>query len=168
MLAEVDGIDVVRADPGPELRIRHVEALARRDLAGLDALADEFAERGGDRWAVECVTAGAALAAERGDARVARRRFGDALALLERCPGMAPPAALADHLAGGSSRPLTSRELDVAVLAARGLTSREIAAQLGLSVRTVDNHLSSCFDKLHVRSRVEIGPMLRRSGAVLR
>ena len=54
---------------------------------GLDALADEFAERGGDRWAVECVTAGAALAAERGDAHVARRRFGDALALLERCGG---------------------------------------------------------------------------------
>ena len=168
ILADVDGIDVARTDPGPALRISHVEALARRDMTGLDALADEFAERGGDRWAVECVTAGATLAAERGDARRARRRFGDALALLGRCPGMAPPAALADHLAGGSSGPLTSRELDVAVLAARGLTSREIATQLGLSVRTVDNHLSSCFDKLHVRSRVEIGPVLRRSGAVLR
>ena len=43
---------------------------------------------------------------------------------------------------------LTPRELDVARLAARRVRSREIAATLDLSVRTVDNHLARIFRKL--------------------
>jgi DNA-binding NarL/FixJ family response regulator len=48
---------------------------------------------------------------------------------------------------------LTSREVEVLRLIATGLTNREAAESLGLSVRTVDAHLRSVYAKLGVRSR---------------
>jgi DNA-binding NarL/FixJ family response regulator len=50
---------------------------------------------------------------------------------------------------------LTERELEVLEQAARGLTNREIAQQLSISVRTVQVHLSNIFGKLGVGSRTE-------------
>ena len=57
---------------------------------------------------------------------------------------------------------LTGREREVATLAARGLTNQEIAGRLGLSRRTVENHLPYAFDKLAVASRGELHASLRR------
>lgn len=51
---------------------------------------------------------------------------------------------------------LTPAELQVAVVVARGLTNREAAAQLFLSERTVDHHLSHAYSKLGLRSRTEL------------
>ncbi len=50
---------------------------------------------------------------------------------------------------------LTERELEVLKLAAKGLTNREIAKELSLSVRTVQAHLSTIFSKMQVSSRTE-------------
>ncbi len=50
---------------------------------------------------------------------------------------------------------LTERELEVLKLAAKGLTNREIARDLSLSVRTVQAHLSTIFSKMQVSSRTE-------------
>lgn len=50
---------------------------------------------------------------------------------------------------------LTTREEELLRLAADGLTNREIADALVLSVRTVRNHMSNIYSKLHVRSRAE-------------
>ena len=50
---------------------------------------------------------------------------------------------------------LRERELDVLRLAAKGLSNRDIANELYLSLHTVQGHLSSIFDKLHVGSRTE-------------
>ena len=61
----------------------------------------------------------------------------------------------------GSSAPaapwgvLSERESDVLRLAARGISNKEIAQELGLSVRTVHAHLSRMFGKLGVASRTE-------------
>jgi DNA-binding CsgD family transcriptional regulator len=57
--------------------------------------------------------------------------------------------------AGGWAR-LTATELQVARLAARGLSNREIGAQLYLSHRTVAAHLYRIFPKLGIRSRAEL------------
>lgn len=65
----------------------------------------------------------------------------------------------------GSDRPasLTPRELDVARLAAQRIRSREIAERLGLSVRTVDNHLARAFRKLGITRRDELAEALASS-----
>jgi DNA-binding NarL/FixJ family response regulator len=50
---------------------------------------------------------------------------------------------------------LSSRELDIIKLAARGLTNKEIADKLHLSYRTVEGHMRDVFNKLGVGSRTE-------------
>lgn len=50
---------------------------------------------------------------------------------------------------------LTKRELEVLKLAARGMSNREIALGLSISVRTVQTHLSHVFGKMGVGSRIE-------------
>ena len=62
-----------------------------------------------------------------------------------------PPTSSADP-----HDPLTTREREVAVLIARGLTSREIAEALVISERTVDVHADRIRSKLGLRSRIEI------------
>jgi DNA-binding CsgD family transcriptional regulator len=58
--------------------------------------------------------------------------------------------------------PLTRREREVATLAAAGLSSKDIADRLFVSVRTVDNHLGRIYDKLGISSRAELTEVLER------
>jgi DNA-binding NarL/FixJ family response regulator len=51
---------------------------------------------------------------------------------------------------------LTRREREVAKLVARGLTNRQIAEELVLSERTVENHVSNILKKLKLSSRSEV------------
>ena len=51
---------------------------------------------------------------------------------------------------------LTDRELEVLRLVARGFSTKEIASELEISVRTVENHVSHILDKKHFNNRVEI------------
>ena len=50
---------------------------------------------------------------------------------------------------------LSARELEVLSLAARGISNKDIALRLGLSLRTVKGHLAGLFLKLNVASRTE-------------
>ena len=56
----------------------------------------------------------------------------------------------------GSPPGLTRRETEVAALAARGLTNRDIAAQLFLSVRTVEVHVDHILTKLGFHTRTQL------------
>jgi DNA-binding CsgD family transcriptional regulator len=58
----------------------------------------------------------------------------------------------------GSRSPLelTDRERDVAVLVAKGMTNREVAAELYVSQKAVDYHLGHIFGKLGITSRREL------------
>ncbi len=58
------------------------------------------------------------------------------------------------------SNGLTGREAEVAGLAAGGLTDRQIAARLVVSVRTVESHLASAYRKLRVSSRIDLAAAL--------
>ena len=49
--------------------------------------------------------------------------------------------------------PLTGREMEILVLASRGIKGRYIAAQVGITEGTVKWHMQQIFDKLHVRDR---------------
>jgi DNA-binding NarL/FixJ family response regulator len=51
---------------------------------------------------------------------------------------------------------LTSRERDVATLAAHGVSNAEIAQRLGLSIRTVETHLQRVYTKLGIHGRAEL------------
>jgi DNA-binding NarL/FixJ family response regulator len=50
---------------------------------------------------------------------------------------------------------LTSREMEVLELVAKGFTNKAIGAQLGISDRTVQGHLAHIYDKLQAGSRTE-------------
>jgi DNA-binding NarL/FixJ family response regulator len=66
----------------------------------------------------------------------------------------------------GQGPPLTPRELDVLRAAARGLGNKQIAAELGMSARTVQTHLTRVFAKLGVGSRTEAVLLALREGWV--
>jgi len=51
---------------------------------------------------------------------------------------------------------LTGAEKRIATLVARGLSNKEIATEMQISVRTVENHISHILDKKHFNNRVEI------------
>ncbi|HVT69486.1 MAG TPA: LuxR C-terminal-related transcriptional regulator [Trebonia sp.] len=80
-----------------------------------------------------------------------------------RAPGAGADAAGDADAAGGwpGSDGLTSREREIAVLVAGGLSNRKIAERLVISKRTVDAHLNHIFGKLGLSSRVQLAVWLR-------
>ena len=69
----------------------------------------------------------------------------------------ADPAPLPEEPpAGEAIGTLTSREQEVALLVAQGLTNREISTRLGISERTAGNHVARILRKLGLRSRAQI------------
>jgi DNA-binding CsgD family transcriptional regulator len=58
---------------------------------------------------------------------------------------------------------LTPREREVAALAACGLSNRQVARRLFISLRTVENHLHRAFSKLQVTGRHELHHALERA-----
>jgi DNA-binding NarL/FixJ family response regulator len=74
------------------------------------------------------------------------------VALAERARGQLRDVELNPWATEG----VTDREADVLRLVARGLATKEIALQLGLSPRTVEKHVESLLRKTGTRSRVEL------------
>jgi non-specific serine/threonine protein kinase len=96
-------------------------------------------ELGEDRYRA-AYARGAAVAADLGDAIDHVLTIADALA--------APAPAV--------SATLTSRELEVAELAAAGASNKEIAARLVISTRTAEKHLANILKKLGLASRAQL------------
>lgn len=70
-------------------------------------------------------------------------------------PGQQPPAV-------ERGRKLTRREQEVALHVASGLSNRQIASELSLSERTVENHVRKILKKLRVSSRAQIAARVSR------
>ncbi len=135
---------------------RQAEALATADGDGLLAAADRWEELG-DRLAAADAAASATLVfrgqGRRGSASTAMAR---AQRLGEACEGARTPALTA----AVRPLPLTDREREIATMAARGLTNREIADRLVVSVRTVEGHLYRIGSKLGTHQRGALKPIL--------
>ena len=92
--------------------------------------------------------------------------------LFDEGRGLAPGQAIAlglddqpeDRWPGGPSASLTRREREIAALVATGLTNREIAGQLYLSVRTVEVHVDHILSKLRFRTRTQLAAWMHQEG----
>jgi len=80
---------------------------------------------------------------------VVDRFVGAVTGFLAETPGPAPSAPIPP------AAPLTPRETEVLRLVARGHTSREIAHELSLSVRTVGRHITNVYTKIGARTRAD-------------
>ena len=76
--------------------------------------------------------------------------------------------AVASVMGGGDfiPEPLSGREREVLVLAARGMSSKEVAKQLFISERTVQTHLASIYNKLGSRNKTEALLLALKYGVV--
>jgi len=70
---------------------------------------------------------------------------------------------LAEHL---THRPLTSRELEVLKMVAKGLGNKEIAAGLNIAEVTVKLHVSHVLEKLNARDRTEAATAALKRGII--
>lgn len=150
-----------------------LSATGRHDRAAacFHAAADLLGSAGmrvGQAWALAMAAPSAAAAGRReaalalaSDARSLAQAVASntirtaAEATLQRLAAQPAAPDLADPLAT-----LTIREREVAQLAAKGLTSRDIAAELSVSPRTVDTHLSRVYRKLGLTSRAALASRL--------
>lgn len=73
---------------------------------------------------------------------------------------------LGDGERGGSLDTLSKRELEVMCFLATGMTNREIAEQLGISVKTIDTHRGHLLKKLQLRNNSDITRFAIRHGLV--
>jgi DNA-binding NarL/FixJ family response regulator len=61
---------------------------------------------------------------------------------------------------------LTNRERDVLHHVAKGLTRKQMARLMGISIKTIQHHVSHLMDKLDIHDRVELARFAVREGMV--
>ncbi len=148
--ARVDGVVVT-------LQAEHAAAVATADAAALDAVSRRFEETG-----FLLSAADAAAQAARWFERGWQRRQGAEAAsrakrLAAACGGATTPAIRA----AVHPLPVSGREREVATLIGEGLSNREIAERLTVSVRTVEGHVYRACLKLNAADRDELAAIVR-------
>ena len=136
----------------------HARGVRAQDGDVLDDASGAFAALAANLFAAEAAAHAATAHRRAGRASAAEASAARAADLTARCDGVSTPA-LASTSSSALER-LTPRELEIASLAARGRTSRDIAAQLSISVRTVDNQLLRVYSKLGITRRQQLSDHL--------
>jgi DNA-binding CsgD family transcriptional regulator len=155
--------ELARRIDGPLAAIHasHAGALLARDVVAQRSVVERYDGIDALGMAAEAAAELADLHRARGEARLATaaRRYSADLA--ERAGGLNTPVMAR----GTGIEPLTARERDVALLAARGRSSRDIGDHLGLSTRTVDTHLARVYRKLGIAGRSDLAAALEPDAA---
>lgn len=154
-------VEVASAIGGPlaAADAAHATGLMERDGAKVFSASQEFERIGALLSAADA----AAQAAMLFDSAGQRRHSVEAAAAADRlgraCGGLKTPA-LCDT---SQPLPLSAREREIALLVVRGLSNRQIAERLVVSIRTVEGHLYRMYLKLNVTNRDELRDTIRRA-----
>ena len=135
------------ADGAVQLFARQARAYVDGDGATLADIASRFESVGARAHAAEAHAHAASVFAS---PDVVARHRQRSIVLASRCPGLASPVV--EQI----DAPLSAREQEIGILAAAGRSSKEIADQLFVSPRTVDNHLGAAYSKLGLVGRAEL------------
>jgi DNA-binding CsgD family transcriptional regulator/tetratricopeptide (TPR) repeat protein len=138
-------------------RLAFVRGLARDDAKELARAEQGFARLDALLWAAESAAELGRVLDDAGRPRDARSAALRADQYRSVIGSMSTP--LLDRVSTGAG--LSPREREIAEFAAAGTPSKVIAQHLGLSVRTVSNHLQNAYMKLGVSSRDDLGDALR-------
>ena len=144
-----------------ELYARHAVALDEGDAGALDATSLQFEQLGLMLSASDAAAQAAAFHERGGDHGRSADSAARAQDLAERAGGFLTPALAAT----ARPLPLSSREREIAALISGGLTNRQIAERLSVSVRTVEGHIYRGCTKLDASDREEFAAIVRQSGA---
>ena len=150
-------LQVLVEGPRIGLAVRLAVALRDGDAAELSLLSEEF-ERIGDIVAAIDAAAHAALAYRHRDKR------GSALGCMSRAEALARECGACTPALREATEPtpLTTREREIVMLIADGLSNRAVADRLTLSVRTVESHIYRAMSKTGTTNREELAAVLPR------
>jgi DNA-binding CsgD family transcriptional regulator len=140
----------------------YARAAAGADGPGLDHVSERFEAMGAQLLAAEAAAGATVAHRTAGRTASATRSLARARRLAARCEGARTPA-LRQLDRDPLLHILTRREREVIELAGRGLSNREIATTLYISLRTVNAHLNHAYAKLGTRDRHEVGDLLPMS-----
>jgi DNA-binding NarL/FixJ family response regulator len=141
------------------LQARHAAAVASADADALDAVSIDFEDAGFMLSAAAAAAHAVPLHDQAGHRGRSAESAARALRLAEQCGGATTPAIRS----AARPLPLTSREREIAALVAAGLSNREIAERLTVSVRTVEGHVYRAFTKLDVADRDELARIVAQN-----
>ncbi|MGW4121011.1 LuxR C-terminal-related transcriptional regulator [Nocardia sp. NPDC004711] len=140
-----------------QVQARHAAAVAAHDGPGLDTAAAEFEAIGALLSAADAAAQAASAHERAGDRRRLLESAATANRLAAACGGASTPALRQS----AQPLPLTAREREIANLVAAGLSNRQIADRLTVSVRTVEGHLYRACIKLDVTDREALAELMR-------
>lgn len=139
----------------------HAQAVRDRDAAAILAAGQRYEDMGALLSAADAAAQAAVAFETSDDRRHSVEAAAAANRLAAQCGGIRTPALdLASH-----PLPLTVREREIANLVAAGLSNRDIADRLTVSVRTVEGHLYRACIKLDISDREELAALIRTGGA---
>ncbi|MFI6323415.1 LuxR C-terminal-related transcriptional regulator [Nonomuraea sp. NPDC050556] len=153
-LGQPELVDGRISGEGPLIALFARHALAR-DGSSFEAVSKEFEALGLILYAAEASARAATRYRDEGLSRAARAAETRAWMLSRRCQGARTLPLLDLDVPG-----LTPRQREIAILAAQGLTNREIAERLYVSIRTVSNTLVAVYERTGVNDRAALAELL--------
>ena len=137
----------------------HAAALAADDGSGLAVAAALWERMGALVLAAEAAAQSAVAYGRSKNRRAQQASSAIALRLAAECDGAKTPALIAET----HPLPLTAREREISALVALGMSNKDIADQLAVSVRTVEGHVYRACMKLDAADRDGLARAIKRA-----